>query len=177
MRINRWLIAGLVLSVVVNLLLVGFVVGRLSGFTPPPVFSPDPTAGFHRMLGFLSDDRRAAIMPDIRKEMGELMPLFRKVRGDQRSVFDALTAEPFDPAALDAALTNLRGNLSAAQVASHHSFVELAKQLTPDERKELSRSMHRPHMRGRGGDSGGREHPPLGMHPGGGGDEPPQEDR
>jgi uncharacterized membrane protein len=177
MRISRWLIAGLVLSVVVNLLLVGFVAGRLSGFAPPPAFSPDPTAGFYRALGFLSDDRRAAIMPDVRKQMSELMPLLRKVRGDQHDVFDALTADPFDPPALDAALADLRANLSAAQVASHHSFVELAKQLTSGERQELARAMRRPHMHGRGGDSEGRQHPPPGMHPGGGGDEPPQEDR
>jgi len=177
MRTNRWLIGGLVLSIVVNLLLVGFVVGRLSGFGPPPAFGPDPTVGFFRMLGFLNDDRRAAIVPALRKEMGELMPTLRKVRGDQRAVFEALTADPFDPAALDAALAGLRANLTAAEVASHRSFVELAKQLSPTERKELARAMHRPHMRGMGGDSEGRQHPPFGVRAGGGGDEPPQEDR
>ena len=178
MRTSRWLIGGLVLSVVVNLLLAGFVLGRLSGFGPPPAFGPDPTVGFFRMLGFLSDERRAAIVPDLRKQMGELMPTLRKVRGDQRAVFDALTADPFDPAALDAALAGLRANLTAAQVASHHSFVELAKQLTPAERKDLAGAMHRTHMRGMGGGgSEGREHPPFGMRPGSGGDEPPQEGR
>jgi len=179
MRTSRWLIGGLVLSIVANLLLIGFVVGRLSGFGPPPPFSPDPTTGFFRMLGFLSDDRRAAIMPDVRKEMGDLMPMLRKVRSDQRSVYDALTADPFDPAALDTALAELRTNLTTAEVASHHSFVELAKQLTPTERQELAHAMHRPRMRmgGPGADSEGRQHPPLGMHPGGGGDQPPQEDR
>ena len=178
MQTSRWLIGGLVLSVVVNLLLVGFVLGRMSGFAPPPAFGPDPTVGFFRMLGFLSDERRAVIMPDLRKQMGDVMPTLRKVRGDQRAVFDALTADPFDPAALDAALAGLRANLTAAETASHHSFVELAKQLTPVERKEFARAMHRPRMRGMGGgDSEGRQHPPLGVGPGGGGDEPPQEDR
>jgi uncharacterized membrane protein len=177
MPINRWLGGGLALSVVVNLLLVGFVLGRLSGFGPPPTFGPDPTVGFFRMLGFLSDDRRAAIVPDLRKQMGDLMPTLRKVRGDQRAVFDALTADPFDPTVLDAALAGLRANLTAAEVASHHSFVELAKQLTPAERKEFARAMHRPRMHGMGGGSEGREHPPLGVRPGGGGDQPPQEDR
>jgi uncharacterized membrane protein len=177
MQTNRWLIGGLVLSIVVNLLLVGFILGRLSGFGPPPAFGPDPTVGFFRMLGFLSDERRAAIMPDLRKQMGEVMPTLRKVRGDQRAVFDALTANPFDPAALDAALTGLRANLAAAEVASHRSFVELAKQLTPAERKEFARAMRRPHLHGMGGDSEGHQRPPFGMRPGGGGDEPPQEDR
>ena len=102
MRTNKWLIGGLVLSLIVNLLLVGFMAGRMSGFGPPPAFGPDPTAGFFRLLGFLPDERRVAIAPDLRKQMGELLPMLRKMRGDQREVFETLTAEPFDAAALEA---------------------------------------------------------------------------
>ena len=100
-----------------------------------PPFGPDPTAGFFRLLGFLPDDRRAAIAPALRKQMGEVMPVLRKMRGDQHQVFETLTAEPFEPAALEAALAELRTNLTAVQVASHRSFVEMAKSLTPEERK------------------------------------------
>src|SRR4051812_25629325 len=176
MRTSRWLIAGLVASLVVNLLLIGFVVGRMSGFGAPPAFGPDPTAGFFRMLGFLSDERRAAVTPELRKHMGEMIPVLRKMRADQRTVFDALTADPFDSGALENALADLRTNLTAAQVASHRSFVELAKQLTLDERKQLARAMHRsPRMHGMR-DSERGEHPPFGMRPGSGGDEPPQKD-
>ncbi len=178
MRTNRWLIGGLVVSLILNLLLVGFMAGRMSGFGPPPGFGPDPTSGFFRLLGFLPDDRRAAIAPTLRKDMGELMPVLRKMRGDQHQVFETLTAEPFEPAALETALADLRTNLTAAQVASHHSFVEMAKSLTPEERKSLARAMRRPsHMHGMGGDSNRRDHPPFGMQSGGGGEEPPQESR
>jgi len=178
MRTNKWLIGGLVLSLIVNLLLVGFVAGRMSGFDPPPAFGPDPTAGFFRLLGFLPDERRAAIAPDLRKQMGVLLPMLRKMRGDQHEVLETLTAEPFDAAALEAALADLRANLTAAQVASHHSFIEMAKSLTPEERKSLARAMRRPpHMHRMGGDSERGERPPFGMHPGSGGDQPPQEDR
>ena len=179
MRTNKWLVGGLVVSLVVNLLLVGFVAGRMSGFGPPPGFGPDPTTGFFRLLGFLPDERRAAIAPELRKQMAALLPVLRKMRGDQREVFETLTAEPFDAAALEAALADLRANLTAAQVASHHSFVEMAKSLTPEERESLARAMRRPvHMHGMGGgDSDRREHPPFGVHPGSGGDKPPQEDR
>ncbi len=175
MRTNKWLIGGLVLSLIANLLLVGFLAGRMSGFGPPPGFGPDPTAGFFRLLGFLPDDRRAAITPELRKKMGDLLPVLRKMRGDQHDVFESLTADPFDPAALTAALTDLRTNLTAAQVASHQSFVEMAKSLTPDERKSLARAMRRPRMHSSMGDSERR--PPFGVHSGGGGDQPPQEDR
>lgn len=175
MRTNKWLIGGLVLSLILNLLLVGFVAGRASGFGPPG-WGPDPTAGFFRLLGFLSDDRRAAIAPELRKHKDELWPVLRKMRGEQREVFETLTADPFDPVALEAALADLRTNLSAAQVASHHAFVEMAKSLTQDERESLAHAMRRPLRPGMGG-SERRQHPPFGMHPRSGGDQPPQEDR
>jgi uncharacterized membrane protein len=178
MRNNRWLIGGLVLSVVFNLLFAGFVIGRLSGFGPPPPFGPDPTAGFVRLLGFLQDDRRAAIAPTLHAHMAEVMPMLRKMRGDQRAVMDALTAEPFVPDALTNALAALRTNLTAVQVESHRSFVAMATSLTPQERAELAAAMRRaPHMHGRPGLSERRDHAPLGMEPRGSGLDAPQEDR
>ncbi len=181
MRTNRWLIGALVASLIMNLLLVGFVAGRMSGFGPPHGVGPDPTVGFYRLLGFLNDQRRAAITPVLRKQMSAIVPLLRKIHGDQKNVFDALSADPFEPAALEAALADLRSNLSAAQIASHRSFVTLAESLTNDERKSLVRAMRRsPHMHrrtNRDDNSGHRDQTALGMRPGGSRDQPPQEDR
>jgi len=178
MRTNRWLIGGLIASLALNLLLVGMVIGRLSGFGPPPGMGPDPTAGFFRVLGFLSDERRAAITPELREKMGKVMPMLRKLRHDQHDVFAALTAEPFDASALAQTLADLRTNLTMAQVASHQSFVEMAKSLTPDERRALANALRRPPHRLRPpGSSPHREQPPFGMHPGSGGLEPPEENR
>jgi uncharacterized membrane protein len=145
MRSNKWLIAVLATSLIVNLLLIGFVVGRLSGMGPPP-FGPDPTVGFVRLLGFLDSDRRAAIKPALRAHMGEIMPMLKQMRGNHRAVIDALTTEPFDPARLSNALDALQTNLDAAQSASHAAFVALATELTPAERQQLAEAMrHRPH--------------------------------
>src|SRR5262245_25281900 len=178
MRNNRWLIGGLAVSLIFNLLLTGFVLGRLSGFGPPPPFGPDPTAGFVRLLGFLEPDRRSAIAPALHTHMSEVLPMLRKMRGDQHAVIDALTADPFVPDALTNALAALRTNLTAVQVASHRSFVAMATQLTPQERAELASAMRRaPHMHGRYGRSEWRDHPPLGVEPGSSGLNPPQEDR
>ena len=179
MRTNRWLIGGLVVSLIVNLLLVGFMVGRMSGFGPPPAFGPDPTAGFFRLLGFLDDDRRAAIAPDLHTQMGELMPVLRKMRGDQRARLRDADCRTVRPRRARAALAELRTNLTAAQVASHRSFVEMAKSLTPEEREELARAMRAAaaHARHAAATQNGGDHPPFGMHPGSGGVEPPQEDR
>ncbi len=180
MQINRWLIGGLILSLVVNLLLVGVVIGRMSGSGHGHGMGPDPTTGFFRVLGFLSDERRAEIAPDLRDKMRDLIPVLRRMRGNQRHVFETLTAEPFDPAALEQALADLRTDLTAAQVSSHRSFVEVAKSMTLDERKELADAMRqgaRMH-RGRSSVEGSRHGDRAwGKHGDAGGTESPQESR
>ena len=143
---------------------------------------PDPTSGFFRVLGFLSDERRAEIAPDLHHKMGDLIPVLHRMRSNQRHVFETLTADPFDPAALEQALAELRTDLTAAQVSSHRSFVEMAKSLTPDERKELARAMRHGASRRlfkaaaqwRGSRHGDRA---WGKHRDPGGVESPQEDR
>ena len=178
MRTDKWLIGGLIASLAINLLLVGIVLGHMSGFGPPPGMGPDPTVGFFRVLGFLSEERRAAITPELRQKMDDVIPLLREVRHDQHDVFAALGAEPFDPNALAKTLADLRANLTNVQATSHQSFVAMAASLTPDERRALATALRRPpHMPGRHGDSEGREHPPFGMHLRGGGLESPEEDR
>jgi uncharacterized membrane protein len=159
MRSNKWLIAALATSLIVNLLLVGFVVGRLSGIGPPP-FGPDPTVGFVRLLSFLDSDRRAAIKPTLRAHMTDIVPMLKRMRGNHRAVIEALTAEPFDVARLSGALDALQANLDATQSASHAAFVALAAELTPAERRQLAEAMRHPRHRHRRSES---EKGPLGM--------------
>jgi uncharacterized membrane protein len=178
MRNNKWLIGFLLVSLTLNLLLIGFLAGRLSGLGAPPPFGPDPTSGFVRLLGFLDTDRRASIKPVLRSHMNEIMPTLRNVRRNQRAVFDALTAEPFDPDKLTRALDALQSNLSAAQLASHESFVAMAAELTPAERRQLAAAMRHPPPRHRpGAGSERRDGPPLGVQPRRSGFQIPQEVR
>jgi uncharacterized membrane protein len=176
MRRNRWLIGGLVLSIIFNLLLAGFVAGRLSG-VGPPAFGPDPTVGFVRLLGFMDDARRASVRPMLREQLSETLPMLRKMRRNQAAVIDALTREPFDADALAESLTTLLDNLTAMQLASHKAFVALASQLTAAERLKLAQAMRRgPPMHRHGHNSEGGDHP-LGMRDGRGGLDAPEEIR
>ncbi len=177
MRSNRWLIGGLAVSVIFNLLLAGFVFGRLSGLGPPPAYGPDPTVGFVRLLGFMDDARRASVRPTLREHMSDTIPLLRKMRRNQSAVVEALVREPFDADALAASLSTLLDNLTAAQLASHEAFVALASQLSAVERKQLAQAMRRgPPLHRRGHDSERGDHP-LGMQGGRRGIDAPQEFR
>lgn len=155
---NRWLVGGLVVSVVLNLLLVGFVIGRLA--TGPPLMAPDPTAGFGRLLRFLPDERRDAVTPMLREQVRDVMRTARGLRREHEAVYDALVAEPYDPAALEAALAGLRTTLNATQEIAHRSLVEVAGTLTVEERRQLAEAMRKPPWRREG-----RHGPPTGAMP------------
>jgi uncharacterized membrane protein len=151
---NKWLVGGLALSLVLNLLLTGFVIGRLTWGAPGG--PPDPTAGFGRLLRFLPEERRDALRPLVREEMRAVAREARGLRGEHAAMYAALTAEPFDAAALASALASLRLRLDATQEAAHRSFVALATRLTPEERRELAAAMRKPlwQRRERGGPPG-----------------------
>ncbi len=140
---NKWLIGGLIVSVIANLLLIGFVVGRLAGH-PPMVPGGDPTMGYMRHLRALPEARREEVMPIVRGHMHGVWGDVRGIRRDQRALLDAIVAEPFDADALSAALERLQGRLTEAQSKSHAAFVAVVTKLTPEEREALADAMRRP---------------------------------
>jgi len=157
---SKWLIGGLVASLVANLLLAGFIAGRMAMRSPPPAMAPDPTAGYGRLLGFLPAERRDAIKPMLRSHLREVIGDARSLRGEQKAVLVALAQEPFDAQALANALAELRSSLTATQEASHRSLVEIAATLTAAERRQLADAMRRPPWRHDGMHEGPRPHHP-----------------
>ena len=147
---SKWLIAALAVSLILNLALVGFFVGRLSG---PPAWTQarmDPSFGLARALRFLPEERRDALFGDdeardIRRSLSRSM---RGMRQHQRAIQAALTAEPFDPDALAAAFASFRQGMDEAQARNHGLFVRIAADLTPEERDQLRRALTRPMRNG-----------------------------
>jgi uncharacterized membrane protein len=64
----------------------------------------------------------------------------RMMQAARQPVRLALEQEPFDPAALERALTDLREKTSSSQAKVHAALVDVAKQATPEERRELART-------------------------------------
>lgn len=147
---SRWLIAGLAVSLILNLALVGFFVGRVSG---PPAWTQarmDPSFGLARALRFLPEERRDALFDheearDIRRSLSRSM---RGMRQHQHAIQTALTAEPFDPDALATAFAAFRHDMDEAQTRNHGLFVRIAAGLTPEERDQLHRALARPMRNG-----------------------------
>jgi uncharacterized membrane protein len=152
---SKWLVAALAVSLILNLVAAGFILGRLTG--GPRFVAPDPTAGFGRLLRFLPEDRREALAPTLRGHRAHVMRDARTLRARHRAVFDALAAEPYDPDTLVRALADLRATLNSTQESAHRSLAELAESLSPEERRALAEAMRHPPWR--------RDHPRT-HHPG-----------
>ena len=138
---SKWLIGALIVSIVVNLLLTGFIVGRKSGDSgfgggigPTPIMPP---------LKFLEADRQREVTEDLQTRR-ELRPILRKLHRAQKDIHAAFVAEPFDEAALSEALAEFRGRLEESQALSHKKLVIVAARLTPDERRRLTLALDRP---------------------------------
>ena len=145
---SKWLIGVLVVSIVVNLLLAGFIVGRMSG-----------DSGFRGGLGpapslpqlrFLEPDRQREVTQGLQSRR-ELRPILRELHRSQKQIRAAFVAEPFEKEALTEALAEFRGRLEESQALSHKKLVAVAARLTPDERRRLTKAMDRrrgpPHKR------------------------------
>ncbi|MDP6970313.1 MAG: periplasmic heavy metal sensor, partial [Pseudomonadales bacterium] len=118
------------------------VAGRSIGphvMAPPP----DPMFAFRHILRELPDERRAEVDSELRRHIKGLAPEFRGMHHSQEKVRGALSAQPFDPEALDTALGAFRSHLMETQERSHRALGELAAALTPEERKALAASLDR----------------------------------
>jgi hypothetical protein len=69
-----------------------------------------------------------------------LRPRGEALEASRRRVTEALLADPFQPDALDAALAQLRTETDGAQRALHRALVESARDLSPEDRRQMALS-------------------------------------
>jgi uncharacterized membrane protein len=127
---------GLVISVALNLLCAGFLLGR-------GVLRQRPRAG----SALAGDAPRAWRHPGLRKayegRRGEMLAHREASRGARQAVREALATEPFDAARLEETLRTLRGETSKHQQLLHEALVRAAREGTPESRKDLAKTFER----------------------------------
>ena len=159
---RKWLVTIVVISVALNLLLVGFYIGQqpLPGRTNVSI---DPTMGLPRVLQGLPEDRRRALLQDVDVSRREIASRHRSLQKVQIDIERAMAMEPFDAESLANALENFRRRFDENQEDSHRLLVQLFEQMDPDERSAvriaLSQLRARPNQ-GRPRDIGPKRPPP-----------------
>lgn len=136
--------AVVLVSLALNLFLGGLVAGRwLGGGQPGGFRSASPTDivmpfNPRQFLRTLPNERKKEIIRLIRSRMGEVRQAFGSVPETRKEIIAALEADPFDPARLEAAFANTRGQFDEAVGSIHQVIQTLAAELTPDERKLMA---------------------------------------
>ena len=133
-----WLKIALFVSLGINLLIVGFLVGaaaRHMGDGPHSARNPGLGAfGAPYMLALGQDDRRD-VFRHVRKSDGDDVPDRRERRAMFAAVISVLRAQPFDPAALEATVAKQAETTVLVQKRVQTAWLEVVSGMTDEERR------------------------------------------
>ena len=142
-RAPRWMWAVLVVSVALNLLIVGGALGAFWYHNR----GKGEFSGPHRLLRHyamtLPVERRDALLAVLRADYENVKPLRRKAREARREAIRRFSAEPLDSAAFVAANAKAIEARTALIQAQNRVFPQIAEKLTVEERRTLIRKMQR----------------------------------
>lgn len=135
---SRWVRGALVISLTVNLLLVGLAVGAVYNFKS----AGGPPRNFDVSLGALG----GALDSDARRELGRTMNRIggdRPPRREERAramadLSEVLRVTPFDPEALTALLQRQRLQWTGVQDTAQAALVAYVVALSPEDRANLA---------------------------------------
>lgn len=134
------LLIALVISLGINLAMLGFAVARM-------IFEPTSFANaIHispRWAHHLPDERRKELRPLLREQFKRARAHRPLLREKHKAVQRALAAEDFSEKSLNQALVELRRTLQTSQNQSHQDFSSFVTRLTASERKDLAKELLR----------------------------------
>jgi uncharacterized membrane protein len=139
---NRLLVGALIVSLALNLVIIGTVAGALWRHPAHPRTIIPNLLGFTNTLPIERRKELWEITADARRE---LRPFRREVRLAREEILKALVADPFDKDKFAAAQQRLDEAETRARPAVHKLYATLASHLRPDERLGFKR--WRDHLR------------------------------
>ncbi len=141
-RTRNGLIIALVISLALNLLLVGIGIGQRF-YGGPPMMRMNPMMGLAHFTQELPETRRKDLTNALDEFRDASRPAIGEMRSLQKRLREEIRKDPVDPAALREALIALQTHMQANQASSAEAFVRLMQALTPEERQALDQSLRR----------------------------------
>ena len=129
-------LVALVLSVCLNVFVAGLVAGRITG--GGAATDQAAGAGLAQFMATVPAEARPAIRRALRDNRRGLQGLVAEVREARREAAAMVAREPFDPAAVEAALAAVRDRSQALQAALHGIIAEALEELPPEVRAEMA---------------------------------------
>lgn len=131
------MVVALLASVGINLFLGGLMAGRiLKSGGEREARMPPPMA---RLFEHLPEGARESMQGAMRQRQGEMRQRAQFMRAARETVAEKLAAEPYDRAAVEAALAELRQRQVDMRGVFHGALAETAAGLPPEQRRQIAR--------------------------------------
>ncbi len=153
---NRWIKVTLAISLTINLLFIGALLGRISSGVPLARPFP-PHLGW--VLRSLDPQTRQQLRPQLAEQMKNAMPMRKHLKAAQQAVNRLLLQEPLDRVALTRSMEELRKYSSESQRQMHADLIAIMTELNLEQRQKVMKFLNRnwrSEMTGRR-----RNHPPT----------------
>lgn len=137
----KGLTAALLVSAALNIALISFMAGRLAGGAPP---RPEGPPGPARILEKATPEVRAMLREAFIARGDAIAPKRRDVGERRRALRDAILAEPFDRARVEAAYGAFRSAEQDLQNLHGAIVIDVLAKLPIEERKDLIRALTLP---------------------------------
>jgi len=134
-KTEKRLTIGLVISLGLNLLIIGFIAARATDHH----WRPGPDFSVGTIAEQLSPESRDALRESMRAHRDDIRAGFRGMRDARRQVRDLLTAEDFNRDAVDQAFADVRAQHDRIQIAMQQAFIDAASQMPREDREHLAR--------------------------------------
>ncbi len=138
--VRKWLGPVLLVSLVVNLFLVGaFAAGFIRDMDPKGRAHVSPIGVPHQaMVRQLSGEERDLLKAVMGENRAKLRPLFQELRQARLALSDAIAADPYDPDAVRAAFSAMRVGMDQVASQSQNALVDAFAELTPESRAKIA---------------------------------------
>lgn len=149
---SNWTRRLLIASLAVNLGVAGLAIGAFVHGGPGGRGAMVRDLGFGPYDGVLRPEDRAALRTALRSKTGDLREVRAEFLTDAQTILAALRADPFNAAALDAALAGQRDHFAARMKLGSDTMRDYLVALPPKERLAFADRLEQHLLHGRHGD-------------------------
>ena len=136
----KWLVGGLAVSLTLNFIVIGMIIAwaAMEPESQRQARGGGSDFSLHQISKIVSPEAQKIIKGVMKDQRATLHPLFRERHQARQETAAALKADPFDPAALEAAFARMRQADMALQATAQRIVAEVAVQLPLEDRLQIA---------------------------------------
>jgi len=136
----KWMAAALVVSVALNVFVLGFFAGRgldrdTAGGRDHVAAGPEPDFVLRTLARQLPEETRADLRASFRERREQLRPTFRELRAVRGRLAELLTAEDYDEAAVRETMAEMRRVEARLKQPVHETIADALAGLSAEQRR------------------------------------------